>query len=242
MTVVCVRCVAHAQSTPPVADAAFHDMGAIGRLVRVAKRGDWRAGGRVLATLVVVDRLGVVPACDVVTWVPPDRGRRAARGGHLPERFGRALAAYLGVEAVALLRRRGRRPPQRGLGRSARRRNVSGAFALSSRRRARMLGPGVRVLVVDDVRTTGATLAAARATLARRTGQVEALAIVGVDSAAGAEFGRSGTSDSRGARPCRCRKPCTERGNSAQESKRPCRCVWARFVKGSSSLLAPRPP
>jgi adenine/guanine phosphoribosyltransferase-like PRPP-binding protein len=65
------------------------------------------------------------------------------------------------------------------------------------------------VLVVDDVRTTGATLAAARRALASLPVDVETLAIIGVDDA--------------GAGRLRCLEDRSEREIMAQESKQPCR-------------------
>jgi predicted amidophosphoribosyltransferase len=74
-------------------------------------------------------------------------GQAAARAMHLP--FQRALT----------LRKRPR--PQKGLTKAQRRENVRAAFAVSLPVKGRTL------LLVDDVTTTGATLRAAAAALAR---------------------------------------------------------------------------
>jgi predicted amidophosphoribosyltransferase len=63
---------------------------------------------------------------------------------------------------VSLLRRRKPARPQRGLSREERRRNVRGSFAV-------VAPPPVHVALIDDVYTTGATVAAA-ATELRRAG------------------------------------------------------------------------
>ena len=149
-------------------------------MVRAAKHGSWRAGGRVLARHAV--QRGLPPPVDWVTWVPADRRRRAERGGHLPERFARAYARELGLEARGVLVRRPGGAAQRGMGRQERRRNVLDAYRLDgvlARDAARHLGR--RVLLVDDVRTTGATLDAAAGALGRAGLEVIVLAVVGVD-------------------------------------------------------------
>lgn len=181
---LCGSCLEELSASEPADHAAFRDAGIAARVVRRAKRGDWRSGGMLLAALVVRDRPWLIPPCDVVTWVPADGRRRAARGGHLPERFARALARALGVPCVQLLEPAApRRTPQRGLDRQQRRRNAVGAFRI---RRGCAHGArvalGVRVLVVDDVRTTGATLAACRDALARHGFDASVLAVVGVES------------------------------------------------------------
>ncbi|MCG8360753.1 MAG: ComF family protein [Kiloniellales bacterium] len=78
-----------------------------------------------------------------------------------------------------LLLRRRATPSQGRLSRSARARNVAGAFAVKPARRARLRGR--RVLLIDDVMTTGATLeACSRALLAGGAGAVDVLVLARV--------------------------------------------------------------
>ena len=78
-----------------------------------------------------------------------------------------------------LLIRPKRTPPQGGLNANARRKNVAGAFRVSPRRRSVIAGK--RVLLIDDVYTTGATVASASQTLLRAgAGAVDVLTIARV--------------------------------------------------------------
>jgi ComF family protein len=76
-----------------------------------------------------------------------------------------ALAPLAGKPAVNDLLQRRRRTPLQGGGVLARQRNVAGAFAVDPRRRARLQDK--RVLLVDDVLTTGATVSACASVLLR---------------------------------------------------------------------------
>jgi ComF family protein len=95
---------------------------------------------------------------DCVVPVPLHAWRRLHRG------FNQAadLARTLDTPVVAALWRLRATPPQTGLSARARRRNVRNAFALSPllSRASRSRIDGGIVVLVDDVRTTGATLEA----------------------------------------------------------------------------------
>jgi ComF family protein len=108
---------------------------------------------------------------DVITPVPLAWNRLLSRGYNQAEAVARPLAARLGLPCRRLLRRRPR-PRQALLGRRERERNLGGAFqATGAAARA------ARVLLVDDVMTTGATLRAAASAL-RRAGVLQVFVAV----------------------------------------------------------------
>ena len=124
----------------------------------------WKEHGlRRLASLaaVVVAETVTRPAVEVLTFVPPDRGRLLERGHHPAERLARELGRRWDIPTQVLLDRAGRAPRQRGATLVERRRNVRGAF--TSKRSPK------RVCLVDDVYTSGATASAA-ATALRKAG------------------------------------------------------------------------
>lgn len=99
---------------------------------------------------------GGAPPVDLVTWAPSTATRVRDRGFDQAEVLARAVARVLRAPAVSTLRRVGT-GHQTGLG--AVQRRVGPVFAARPRRVA-----GRRVLLIDDIVTTGSTFAqAARA-------------------------------------------------------------------------------
>ena len=105
---------------------------------------------------------------DFVLEVPLHPARERERGYNQAAALADALAGVLGAPRLpgALARVRFT-PPQAKLGEAARRANVAGAFVVG--RRSGLAGR--RVLVVDDVMTTGATLEACLDVLGRAGAQ-----------------------------------------------------------------------
>jgi ComF family protein len=116
-----------------------------------------------------------VSAVDVVVPVPLHAVRRRERGFNQAELLAEELARKLGVPTRKGLRRTRPTANQADLPREARMSNVSGAF-VAEHRAVR----GERVLLLDDVVTTGATLSEAAAALRRAgSGPVVCLAVAG---------------------------------------------------------------
>jgi ComF family protein len=98
---------------------------------------------------------------DVLVPVPLAGMRERTRGYNQAEALAKQIGRALGVEVApwALRRIRSSPPQARSADAETRRRNVQGAF------RARNEAAGRSVLLVDDVTTTGATLAACASAL-----------------------------------------------------------------------------
>lgn len=114
-----------------------------------------------------------IPNNALLVPVPLSGRRRRRRGFNQSEAIARHLGMLTGVPvATEVITRVRDTPPQVSLPASARMRNMTDAFAVPSR----ISLIGRTVCLVDDVRTTGATLEAAAAAL-RSSGAVEIWAL-----------------------------------------------------------------
>jgi len=134
------------------ARAAFAYRGPARAAVHRLKFSGWRGVGEALAAALAA--LGPPPA-DAVTWVPLAARRRAERGFDQARVLARALARELDLPAAACVRRTKATAPQARRTREERLEAMAGAFACIPGRPA-----PARLLLVDDVLTTGATASA----------------------------------------------------------------------------------
>ena len=140
-------------------------------LILSFKNGDRMQAGRHFGGWMARAGAELVQRADLVAPVPLHWRRLAVRRYNQSAELARGVAAAGGVElCVDLLRRTRATSSQGGLNRRARRLNVRGAFAVSPRRRPAIRG--ARILLADDVLTTGATVEAAARTL-KRAGAVQ---------------------------------------------------------------------
>ena len=91
---------------------------------------------------------------DMLTWVPVSRLRKLRRGYDQVELLAKAVGRELGLSPVPTLKKiRNNRPQSRLKDPAARRANVLGAYRLLEGAAVK----GKRVLLLDDILTTGAT-------------------------------------------------------------------------------------
>jgi len=116
---------------------------------------------------------------DAIVPVPLHWWRKWQRGFNQSELLARQLAARTGLPVLEALRRVRATAVQAGLSNRGRRRNVAGAFAVA---RASRRIDGKRLLLIDDVMTTGSTAATCAAVLKRAgAARVALLTVARVD-------------------------------------------------------------
>jgi len=129
-----------------------------------------------MARLMVKARGEVLRAwkADLVVPVPMHWSRRLSRAANSPDVVAKCLARELGIPLGRALRRTRKTKPQRDLHVKERFRNLRGALAARGGYALR----GLRVLVVDDILTTGATGSTAAGALKRAGAAAVAVAVL----------------------------------------------------------------
>ena len=117
-----------------------------------------RCYGRLLAMKLLQEDISF----DILTWAPISRRRKRSRGYDQVELIGQTLSRELGIPLTPTLTKvRHNRPQSRLKDSAARRANVLGAY--------RVMDPAVvagkRILLLDDILTTGATVSECAKTL-----------------------------------------------------------------------------
>ena len=112
-------------------------------------------------------------SCDSITWVPLSRRRLRRRGYDQARLLAEDLAGRTGLPCAPLLQKRRHNRAQSVTGSAEKRRkNVKGVYAAPDADAVR----GKRVLLVDDIVTTGATLSECASVL-RKAGAKEVCAV-----------------------------------------------------------------
>ncbi|CAN5631530.1 ComF family protein [soil metagenome] len=176
---LCETCLAH----PPAWDrgaAAILYQGAGRRAVLALKHCDRLDTVRPLAGWMAAVGRELLASADLVAPVPLHWRRLVRRRYNQSAELARALGAGAGRPvAVDLLRRVRMTRPQERMDRAMRHANQEGALEVRARHGARI--GGKRVLIIDDVLTSGATLsAAAEACRAAGAARVEVLVLARV--------------------------------------------------------------
>ena len=132
------------------------------------------AYGRLLAM-----KLGEAPFgdADIISWVPVSGLRKLRRGFDQSQLLAIAVAREMGTKALPVLKKIRHTPPQSRLSSASfRRANVSGAYKVVNLQRI----AGKKILLLDDVVTTGATLLSASLSISSVPGVTISLATLGV--------------------------------------------------------------
>ena len=122
----------------------------------IKREGD---GYAVSAAAKLLSELIAETPIELITCIPTDSAGMRERGDNPPALIARELAAIAGLPSdTRLLRKIRRTKIQKDLSEAQRHSNLKGAFAVNKKR---SVVDGKTILLVDDVRTTGATLSTA---------------------------------------------------------------------------------
>ena len=180
----CPACTARPRAFDAARAACVYDEASRGPILKL-KHADRTDLAPMFARWLSRAAADLLAEADAIAPVPLHRLRLLRRRYNQSAEVARALAKLSGAPylADALVRRRATES-QAGKSGASRRRNLAGAIHVPDRRRARV--EGRRILLVDDVMTTGATLeGCARALKAAGAARVDVAVIARVKEAPG---------------------------------------------------------
>lgn len=158
---VCTACRSGLQGFDYAASFGMYD-GKLRSLIHLYKYSGMRPLAKPLASY--LDRaIPLDETFDAIAFVPLYWRRKWSRGFNQAELLARHIAMRRRIPILNVLRRKRATQTQAGLASAGRRRNVAGAFTL----RANKNIAGKKILLIDDVMTTGATASACAAVLKR---------------------------------------------------------------------------
>lgn len=155
--------------------APFYYKGSVRESLLRYKFGGLSAYSQIYAEFIAkcIDENGI--SCDIITWVPLSAKRFRSRGYDQAKLIADSLSGLTGLRCVRLLKKTRHNPAQSGTGSAEKRRaNVSGVYTAVNTDEI----VGRRILLVDDIVTTGSTLSeCARVLSEHGSADVQAVAV-----------------------------------------------------------------
>jgi ComF family protein len=162
---VCAACRAGLRGFDHAASFGNYE-GSLRSLIHLFKYSGMKPLARPLAAY-LERALPIDEAFDAVVPVPLYWRKQWDRGFNQAELLARHLAKHRGVPVLNALRRKRATATQAGLASAGRRRNVVGAFVVRASPLVSRKLAGKKILLIDDVMTTGATASACASALKR---------------------------------------------------------------------------
>jgi ComF family protein len=158
---VCMACRSGLRGFDRAASFGMYE-GTLRSLIHLFKYSGMKPLARPLASY-LQRAMSIDDSYDAVVAVPLYWRRRWTRGFNQAELLARHVAKQRRIPLLSALRRKRATATQAGLASAGRRRNVAGAFVLKPNQNL----AGKKILLIDDVMTTGATASACASVLKR---------------------------------------------------------------------------
>ena len=125
------------------------------KIIKGLKYNQRKYYAKFIAKMMTEDRC-IFDKVDIITFVPISAKRKRTRGFNQAEEIAKEISKLVNIEVVELLEKVKDNKTQAGLSQKERLENLKGTFKIKESEKEKISGK--RILVVDDVFTTGATL------------------------------------------------------------------------------------